>query len=246
MTRKPDTPCAGCGKLLYTAQGSLPAGKRRCQKCRGAGAAGRPGKPGNLPGRHGTAWRKLRRQVIAEETNCFRCTGPVDKALRFPHPDSPSVDHVVDVAAGGAPLDRANVRLAHFGCNSADGATKRRRTDGERVRGLSPARAREALMAANRVDADETRTFLARIRDKLATEMEAASGRDSVVIAKELRAVVAAIAELEAPTAEPDAPEPDGEVATGDPVDQLRARREKRRADAADSELPAVHEQLGG
>lgn len=37
MARKPDTPCAGCGKLLYGGRGSLPAGKRKCRACREVG-----------------------------------------------------------------------------------------------------------------------------------------------------------------------------------------------------------------
>jgi len=34
--RKPDTPCAGCGKLLWSGKGSLPAGQARCRECRRA------------------------------------------------------------------------------------------------------------------------------------------------------------------------------------------------------------------
>lgn len=34
--KKPDTPCAGCGKLLYSSPSSLPAGLRRCHDCRRA------------------------------------------------------------------------------------------------------------------------------------------------------------------------------------------------------------------
>lgn len=35
MARKPDTPCAGgCGRLLWTSDTSLPAGKRTCRECR--------------------------------------------------------------------------------------------------------------------------------------------------------------------------------------------------------------------
>lgn len=36
MTRKPDSPCAGCGNLLWGGRGSLPAGERMCRKCRAA------------------------------------------------------------------------------------------------------------------------------------------------------------------------------------------------------------------
>lgn len=34
MARRPDTPCAGCGKLLWGGKGALPAGFRRCRDCR--------------------------------------------------------------------------------------------------------------------------------------------------------------------------------------------------------------------
>jgi hypothetical protein len=36
MARKPDTPCSGCGKLLWGGRGCLPAGRRRCRDCRRA------------------------------------------------------------------------------------------------------------------------------------------------------------------------------------------------------------------
>jgi hypothetical protein len=32
--RKPDTPCADCGTLLFSGRGSLPAGQRKCRSCR--------------------------------------------------------------------------------------------------------------------------------------------------------------------------------------------------------------------
>jgi HNH endonuclease len=34
MARKPDTPCAGCGKLVYHTRTSLPAGQQTCHECR--------------------------------------------------------------------------------------------------------------------------------------------------------------------------------------------------------------------
>jgi hypothetical protein len=34
MARKPDTPCAECGRLLWSGSTSLPAGKRKCRECR--------------------------------------------------------------------------------------------------------------------------------------------------------------------------------------------------------------------
>lgn len=35
MAKKPDTPCGGCGKLLWSGSSSLPPGQRRCRACRG-------------------------------------------------------------------------------------------------------------------------------------------------------------------------------------------------------------------
>lgn len=36
MAKKPDTPCSGCGKLLWGGNTSLPAGQRMCRECRHA------------------------------------------------------------------------------------------------------------------------------------------------------------------------------------------------------------------
>lgn len=38
VARHPDTPCSGCGKMLWRGKGSLPGGERQCQDCRSAGA----------------------------------------------------------------------------------------------------------------------------------------------------------------------------------------------------------------
>lgn len=38
MPRTPDTPCAQCGKLLWSGYGALPAGQRTCRDCRRASA----------------------------------------------------------------------------------------------------------------------------------------------------------------------------------------------------------------
>lgn len=39
MAKKPNTPCAGCGKLLWSGGSSLPAGQRKCRECRRAALA---------------------------------------------------------------------------------------------------------------------------------------------------------------------------------------------------------------
>lgn len=47
---------------------------------------------------------------------CGICSTAVDRTLSYPHPMSPSLDHVVPLARGGE-HSRANTRLAHLNCN---------------------------------------------------------------------------------------------------------------------------------
>jgi 5-methylcytosine-specific restriction endonuclease McrA len=62
-------------------------------------------------------YRRLRAQVIREESHCWLCGGLVDKSLKGPDPKSPSADHVVRLEDGGDNI-RSNLRLSHLGCNS--------------------------------------------------------------------------------------------------------------------------------
>lgn len=39
MAKKPDTPCATCGALLWAGRGSLPTGERTCRRCRSGRSA---------------------------------------------------------------------------------------------------------------------------------------------------------------------------------------------------------------
>lgn len=68
-------------------------------------------------GRAGTAWNKLRAQVFREEAHCWICGKWVDQELPRTHPMSRTVDHIMQLSHGGAPLDRSNCRLAHRRCN---------------------------------------------------------------------------------------------------------------------------------
>jgi len=52
---------------------------------------------------------------------CQLCHRTVDMSVSWPHPESPTIDHVVPLADGGDDT-RANVQLAHLGCNSRKGA----------------------------------------------------------------------------------------------------------------------------
>lgn len=51
---------------------------------------------------------------------CQLCFDPVDMSVRSPHPDSPSVDHIVPLSAGGNDTPD-NVQLAHRWCNTSKG-----------------------------------------------------------------------------------------------------------------------------
>ena len=49
---------------------------------------------------------------------CGICLRPMAMSRAVPHPDAPTIDHILPVAEGGV-HSRANVRAAHFRCNSA-------------------------------------------------------------------------------------------------------------------------------
>lgn len=75
-------------------------------------------KPKAERGPSSAALKRLRAAVYAEESHCGICGEVVDKSLTFPHPMSPSLDHITPWRDGGAWYDRNNLRLAHFRCNA--------------------------------------------------------------------------------------------------------------------------------
>lgn len=68
-------------------------------------------------GAHRRMYEKNRRKVLATQTICGICGRPVDKALKYPDPLSPCIDHIIPVAKGGHPSDIDNLQLAHWCCN---------------------------------------------------------------------------------------------------------------------------------
>lgn len=70
--------------------------------------------PGNR-----AAFDKARRVILSTQDVCGICGKPVDKTLKYPHPLSPTVDHIIPVSKGGHPSDLANLQLAHRCCNRA-------------------------------------------------------------------------------------------------------------------------------
>jgi 5-methylcytosine-specific restriction endonuclease McrA len=58
---------------------------------------------------------------------CQLCGASIDRRCRFPHPGSPTIDHVIPLAAGGA-HGPANWQAAHLICNIEKGNAGRRRS----------------------------------------------------------------------------------------------------------------------
>ena len=76
--------------------------------------------PRNRPdhdGSHRLAFESNRKKILATQDTCGICGKPVDKRLRYPHPLSACVDHIIPVAKGGHPSDINNLQLAHWTCN---------------------------------------------------------------------------------------------------------------------------------
>lgn len=70
-------------------------------------------------GKHRAIFDKNKKKIYATQTVCGICGKPVDFSLKFPHPLSPCIDHIIPVAKGGHPSDIDNLQLAHFTCNRA-------------------------------------------------------------------------------------------------------------------------------
>lgn len=63
------------------------------------------------------AYQNARKKILAAQTVCGICGKTVDKRLRFPHPLSATIDHIIPVSKGGDPSDIENLQLAHWTCN---------------------------------------------------------------------------------------------------------------------------------
>ncbi len=74
----------------------------------------------NRPDKDGTHRRQFdinKKKIFSTQTICGICGKPVDFSLRYPHPLSPCIDHIVPIAKGGHPSDLDNLQLAHWTCN---------------------------------------------------------------------------------------------------------------------------------
>ena len=68
-------------------------------------------------GVHRGAFEKNKKKIYATQTCCGICGKPVDFTLKYPHPLSPCIDHIIPIAKGGHPSDIENLQLAHGTCN---------------------------------------------------------------------------------------------------------------------------------
>ena len=66
---------------------------------------------------HRGAYEKARQKILKTQTICGICGKPVDFSYKYPHPLSPTVDHIIPVSKGGHPSDIQNLQLAHRCCN---------------------------------------------------------------------------------------------------------------------------------
>lgn len=68
-------------------------------------------------GTHRKAFDRNKKKIYMTQTVCGICGKPVDFSLKYPHPLSPCIDHIIPVAKGGHPSDVDNLQLAHWYCN---------------------------------------------------------------------------------------------------------------------------------
>lgn len=77
---------------------------------------GRVGRP-DQSGVHRKQFERNKKKIYATQEVCAICGKPVDFSLRYPHPLSPCIDHIIPVSKGGHPSDINNLQLAHWTCN---------------------------------------------------------------------------------------------------------------------------------
>lgn len=68
-------------------------------------------------GTHRGQFEKNKKKIYATQSVCGICGNPVDFKLKYPHPLSPCIDHIIPIAKGGHPSDIDNLQLAHWTCN---------------------------------------------------------------------------------------------------------------------------------
>ncbi len=129
--------CKICGTIFAPSMSSGPLPSTCSQSCRKLdkdlrGAAWRKANPDKVRDYQHNRRAILRdvpharidEAVVAERDNftCALCHEPVDCELRWPHPMSPSLDHIIPLSKDGTSHTYANVQLSHYSCNCRRGA----------------------------------------------------------------------------------------------------------------------------
>jgi len=68
-------------------------------------------------GPHRVQFEKNKKKILATQDTCGICGRPIDKSIKYPHPMSPTIDHIIPIIRGGHPSDIDNLQLAHMTCN---------------------------------------------------------------------------------------------------------------------------------
>lgn len=68
-------------------------------------------------GSHRKQFERNKKRIYATQSVCAICGQPVDFTIKYPHPLSACIDHIIPVAKGGHPSDLDNLQLAHMTCN---------------------------------------------------------------------------------------------------------------------------------
>ena len=72
-------------------------------------------------GAHRANYERNKKRILATQNICGICGQPVDMSLKYPHPMSATIDHIIPVNGPGGlrghPSDLSNLQLSHFSCN---------------------------------------------------------------------------------------------------------------------------------
>ena len=68
-------------------------------------------------GAHRSNYERNKKRILATQNICGICGKPVDMSLKYPHPMSATIDHIIPVAKNGHPSSLENLQLSHFSCN---------------------------------------------------------------------------------------------------------------------------------